>query len=118
MSTLLAMFVGAGLLLTAISVPLVLRKIGPNPVYGFCVKQTLENTEIWYEVNEVAGRGLFVDGLVVVVAALVMACVPGLTLDRYANSVTILFFLALSITLITSVRHLGQVVRRRAETGE
>jgi hypothetical protein len=47
-----------------------------------------------------------------------MACVPGLTLDRYAISVTILFFLALSITLVTSVRHLGQVVRRRAETGE
>ena len=34
MVPLLVMYVATGLLLSALSVPLILRKIGPNPVYG------------------------------------------------------------------------------------
>ena len=109
MTLLLVMYVTMGLLLSAISVPLILRKVGPNPLYGFRVKQTLENSEVWYAVNAFAGRGLFVDGLVVVIAALGMAAIPGISVDRYALSVTFLFFLALGITLVSSVRYLKRV---------
>jgi len=105
--------VGSGLLLSALSVPLILKKIGPNPVCGFRVKQTLDDPQVWYEVNAFAGKGMLCDGLITVLAALVLAAVPGISVDRYALSVTALFFLALGITLVTSFRHL-----RRVSSGE
>ena len=38
MATLMVLFTASGLLLAALRVPLILRKIGPNPLYGFRVK--------------------------------------------------------------------------------
>ena len=113
MTPLLVMYVGAGLLLSALSIPLILRKIGPNPVYGFRVKQTLNDPRVWYEVNAFAGKGMLCDGLITVLAALVLSTVPGISVDRYALSVTALFFLAMGITLFVSFRHL-----RRVASGE
>jgi hypothetical protein len=112
------MYVAAGLLLSALSVPLILRKVGPNPLYGFRVKETLENPDVWYEVNAFAGRGLFADGLVVVIASLGMTLVPGLSIDVYALSVTVLFVLSLGITLLSSLRHLKRVTRKQVQVGK
>ena len=114
MMILLVMYVGIGLLLSAISVPLILRRIGPNLIYGFRVKQTLEDPEVWYDVNAYAGKGLFVDGLITVIAAMVLALVPGISVDRYALSLMALVFLALGITLVSSFRYLGRVVGAKA----
>jgi uncharacterized membrane protein len=109
MTALLVMYVASGLLLAGLSIPLILRKIGPNPVYGFRVKQTLDDPRVWYEVNAFAGKGLLIDGLITVVAALGLAAVPGISVDRYAISVAILFFLSLGITLVTSFRYLHRI---------
>jgi uncharacterized membrane protein len=109
MTPLLVMYVAAGLVLSATSIPLILRKIGPNPVYGFRVKQTLEDPKVWYEVNAFAGKGLLIDGLITVIAAIVLAAVPGISVDRYAISVMVLVFLALGITLIASIRYLSRI---------
>jgi hypothetical protein len=115
MRTLQVMYVAAGLLLAALAIPLWRRKIGPNPLYGFRIKQTLEDPAVWYEVNAVAGRGMLVDGLVIVVAALALAAVPGIGIDRYALSVLALFVVALGITLAASLRALRRRVRVRDE---
>jgi hypothetical protein len=114
MTILMVMYVGIGLLLSAISVPLILRRIGPNLIYGFRVKQTLEDPEVWYGVNAYAGKGLFLDGLITVIAALVLALVPGISVDRYALSVMTLVFLGLGISLVASCRYLGRVVTAKA----
>jgi SdpI/YfhL protein family len=70
METLLILFVGGGLLLAALSAPLILRKIGPNPLYGFRVKRTLEDPTVWYPVNACAAKRLLVVGLVLSVSAI------------------------------------------------
>ena len=85
---------------------------GTNPVYGFRVKQTLDEPEVWYEVNAFAGKGMLCDGLITVIAALVLAAVPGISVDRYAMSVATLVFLALGITVFASFRHLRRVSSR------
>jgi hypothetical protein len=113
MNVLLVMYVGMGLLLSALAIPLMLRKVGPNPIYGFRVKQTHEDPDVWYEVNAVAGKGMLVDGLIVVLASLVLAAVPGISIDRYALSVLALFLVALGITLVVSVRRLRRAVMAR-----
>jgi hypothetical protein len=84
MATLMVLFAGSGLLLAAISVPLILRKIGPNPLYGFRVKKTLEDPAVWYPVNAYAARRLLVVGLVICISAILLFLVPGVDLLVYA----------------------------------
>ena len=63
MTTLMILYTSSGLLLAAISVPLILGKIGPNPLCGFRVKKTLEDPAVWYPVNAYAAKRLLVVGL-------------------------------------------------------
>jgi len=51
MTLIMVMYFTSGILLAAISIPLILRKIKPNGLYGFRVKQTLEDPALWYAVN-------------------------------------------------------------------
>jgi uncharacterized membrane protein len=113
MTPLLVMFVASGFVVSAISIPLIMRKIGPNPVYGFRVKQTLEDPWLWYEANAFAGKGMLIDGMVIVIAAIVLVEVPGISVDRYALSVAAICFLALGFTLFSSFRFLFRLSRER-----
>lgn len=50
----------AGLLLFAAGIPLYLRRIPPNPLYGIRVRSTMSDERIWYDINARAGRDLMV----------------------------------------------------------
>jgi hypothetical protein len=47
MRVLLVFAVAACLLLSGLSLPLIWRKVGPNPWYGFRVRQTLDDPAVW-----------------------------------------------------------------------
>jgi uncharacterized membrane protein len=47
-------------LIAALSVPLALKLVPPNRVYGVRTSQTLANREVWFRVNRVAGFALIV----------------------------------------------------------
>lgn len=113
MTTLLYFHVAAGLLLAALSVPLILGKIGPNPLYGFRVKQTLNNPAVWYPVNAYAAKGLHCLGLGTSATAVVLYSLPGITLDVYALAVLGVFLVGLAITLILSFRYMFRLTRRQ-----
>ena len=53
---LFAVYLCGGVLLAAISVPLIRRKVPPNPLYGFRVRRTMADPSVWYPANEYAGR--------------------------------------------------------------
>jgi len=44
------------ILFILISLPLMRNKIPPNCAYGFRLKKTLANKEIWYKANQFGGR--------------------------------------------------------------
>jgi uncharacterized membrane protein len=54
---------GFGLLLTAFSLPLVLRRIPMNPVYGIRVPEAFTSDARWYDINAFGGRLFLVYGL-------------------------------------------------------
>ncbi len=116
MVTLQVMYVLSGLLLSGLAIPLILRKVGPNPVYGFRLKQTLEDPAVWYDVNAVAGKGMLIDGLAVALAAVVLPLAPGVSVDRYAISVTAILILSLGITLVVSFRELARMTSDKERT--
>ena len=52
------------IIVTVFAFPLTLGKIPRNRFYGFRLAKTLENDEIWYRANKVAGRSMLVAALV------------------------------------------------------
>lgn len=106
MPFLLALYIGSGLLLTLLSIPLIQRRVKPNPWYGFRVRQTLENPDIWYAVNAYAGQRLLWVGLATIVIAGGLYLLPGLNLGLYALLCTGLILALLAVTLFQSFRYL------------
>lgn len=67
-----------------LSIPMILGKVPPNPIYGFRTRKTLSDPEIWYDVNEFAGKLMFVWGGVMAVAAIVLDRIDGMSIDSYS----------------------------------
>jgi uncharacterized membrane protein len=111
---LMMIYVGTGLLLSAISIPLALRKIGPNPLYGFRVKQTLEDPQVWYDANAHAGKGLICVGLISAITALALTTIPGLGIAGYALSCTAVISAAMIVSLVLSFRYLERITRAKS----
>jgi uncharacterized membrane protein len=112
MTLLLVFFVSAGLLLSALSVPLIWHKVGPNPVYGFRVRQTLDDPAVWYPVNAYAAKGLLCVGLLISVAAALLYLVPDIGIAVYASAVAAVALPALVICLVLSFRYLRTFPKR------
>jgi hypothetical protein len=58
------MFVGAGLLLMLLAVPLARRRVRPNRWYGLRLRATFADERIWYDANAASGREMAVFGAV------------------------------------------------------
>ncbi len=106
---LLLLFTGAGLLLVGLSIPLIQRRIKSNYWYGFRTKRTLNNSEVWYEVNAYAGKRLLISGLITTSAAIVLYFIPGLTVDGYALGMTVFALGPLMVGLSQSFHYLDQL---------
>lgn len=61
-----------GPILVVLSIPLMLRWVPRNPLYGFRVAATLRDDATWYDVNASSGRQLCVLGLVMVAIGIVL----------------------------------------------
>ena len=65
-----------GVVLIAISIPLIRRRIGPNRWYGFRITKTFQSNELWYDINEYGGRQLAAWAVLMVVAGIVCLFIP------------------------------------------
>ncbi len=61
-----------GPVLLLLSIPLMLRWIPRNRLYGFRIASTLANDSVWYDANALSGRHMFALGLVMVLLELVL----------------------------------------------
>jgi hypothetical protein len=109
MKILLYMFLLSGVLLMALSVPMILRKIPPNGLYGFRVKRTMENPDIWYPVNAYSGKWLLAIGLVMVLASTGLYLIPGISLDVYSYAVLGVWVVVFTIGMVASVRYMNSL---------
>ena len=89
-----SMYVPA-VLIAALAVPLALRLIPPNRVYGVRTSQTLASREVWFRVNRVAGFAL-------IVAAGIATCIY-LAKPELASGRSFLGVLALIVPIISAL---------------
>jgi hypothetical protein len=117
MTFLLAFYVAAGLVLAGLSLPLIWRKVGPNPWYGFRVRQTLDDPAVWYDVNAYAAKGLLAVGLGTSIVAAALYFVPGLDVGLYASVVAAVVLPGLAVCLFLSFRRLSAASGRQDAKG-
>ena len=55
-----------GIVLIALAIPMLLRRIPPNPIYGLRLPATYRDEQVWYDANAASGRDLVVLGIVAV----------------------------------------------------
>ena len=51
-----------GIIVIAVSIPILLGKISRNPFYGFRTQLSLSSDEVWYATNRFAAKGLILSG--------------------------------------------------------
>jgi uncharacterized membrane protein len=66
------LFIIPGLVFVAISIPLLLEKIGPNQWYGFRVEKTLNNRVIWFKANKYMAKAFIVVGCVQIIYNIIL----------------------------------------------
>ena len=69
-------FAAVGLIFVALAIPLMLRRVGPNPLYGLRVPATFADEWVWYEANARSGRDLLVLGIATMLVPLVLWFLP------------------------------------------
>jgi uncharacterized membrane protein len=112
MNFILILYVALGLLSAAFAVPLMLRKVGPNPVYGFRVRKTLEDPALWYDANAFAGKCLFWFGVGTGLACVALYFVP-IDPVAYAWACLVISLGGLAMSVILSFRFLNRLLRVR-----
>lgn len=106
METLLFVYVGGGIGLALLSLPLLAGKVKPNPYYGFRVPQTLENPALWYATNRYFARLQLAVGLLFSAISLGLYFWPGISVDAYALGCLAVFLLLFIPALIQSWRYM------------
>ncbi len=87
--------VGLALLMIGLTVPMIMRWVKPNTLYGFRTSKTMSNESIWYAANRFAGFALAVAGLVIGSGSLVLFRVAGDASSSWSAETTILLFLSM-----------------------
>jgi hypothetical protein len=67
----LLIFVLVGVLNIVLGVPMLLRRVPPNPFYGLRVSATFKDEQVWYDANAASGRDLIVLGVCMILLAIV-----------------------------------------------
>ncbi len=104
------MELGIGALLAAVSIPLILEKIGPNPFYGFKTKKTFSNKEIWYKANKYLGKVLLIAGIIITILSAILLII-GQQFDDMMMTVlfSITFFVPIIFIIILPFIYLNKL---------
>ncbi len=93
--------IAVGLVLIAVSIPLVKRRIKPNHGYGFRISKAFESEENWYRINEYGGRQMIKWSVVIILIGLVTLFIP---LGPEDHVLALLFGLAPVLILIPAIQ--------------
>ena len=112
-STLMLMFifVALGLLQVGIAVPLALRRVKRNYVYGVRLPKTLRDDAIWYDANEYGGWQLLWSGTASVVLTVIAYFVPDLSANQalYSYVCIAIYIAPLSIGLSKTLKYVAKL---------
>lgn len=104
-----------GLVFIAGGIPLAMRKVRPNPLYGLRTKATLSNEKLWFAANASAGKVLVVGGIIAILAVIFFYFQDVPELERETRFISLsLMFLTLDMlfVLLISALRLRSIKKR------
>src|SRR5262249_13669806 len=99
----------AGVLLLALGIPLVLKLVPPNPVYGVRTAKALSSREVWFAANRSAGITLAIAGIFIASVAL---AVPRLLPDYSEGARVLIIGTTILFAVLAMVARILWQVRR------
>ena len=92
----LVTFFITGLIFSGLAIPLIRKKVKINSWYGIRIPQTMENEKVWYKVNEIMGKYIFVFGMLISILSLYFTLNP-------TNPEFIMIYILLAILIFGTV---------------
>ena len=74
----------SGLLIFVLALPLILRRVPPNKLYGVRTRASFASESDWYRINAIGGRYLAVSGLLIFFVGALGFFLPDSMRDRYS----------------------------------
>lgn len=91
---------GTGLLILGLAIPLILRRVPPNGIYGIRTKASFASESDWYRINSVGGRQLAVSGGILFIVGVVGLFLPASMLGAYAIAAAVVTLLAVLVPCV------------------
>ena len=95
------LFIACGVFQMAVTMPMIRRRVKPNPLYGFRTPKTLSNEQVWYDANAYAGWLLFASGAAQVIVAVALVFTPGLQGPNIQSNVVVYCLVCGTVTVVT-----------------
>jgi len=87
-------FVLVGFLYVGLALPLISKSVKPNRWYGFRVKKTLSDAQIWYKANQIAGFDILLAGLCIIGTAILSYVIQAGSPGFPGTMITFIVFVA------------------------
>ncbi len=87
------------LLMIAVSLPMALRKVPPNGVYGFRTPKTMSDARVWYDANQRAGINIIVAGVLALAVWGVLCMTVGLGRANFIGFPVLMVLLLASVVV-------------------
>lgn len=97
--------------LVLVSIPLILRKVPRNVVYGYRTRATLGNDVVWYEANAHFGRGLVIASLVSALAVFFLVRSGGLGPSNFLAASVAALALPPLVAALATARYVRRLTR-------
>jgi uncharacterized membrane protein len=91
---------GTGLVIFGLAIPLILRRVPPNGIYGVRTKASFASESDWYRINSIGGRHLAVSGLLILIVGAVGFFLPMSTFRSYAITAGIATLVAVFVPCV------------------
>jgi hypothetical protein len=108
---------GCALLFALLAVPLILRKVPRNVVYGFRSRATLSDDRVWYEANAHFGRGLLIASIISAIAIAVLYWVGCLSPGLFLNASVVALFAPLLAAVFATARFIRTIIPKDGGIG-
>ncbi len=92
-----------GVIVLAVSVPLMLRRVPMNRSFGFRIPAAFESDQRWYDINAFGGRWLAIGSLFIIAAGVAGFVVSPSHFDAYAYGSVANVVLAVGIPIVLTL---------------
>jgi uncharacterized membrane protein len=99
-----ATFLGVGLVILFVCLPLIFRKVPMNHFYGIRIRDAFVSDKRWYDINAYGGKVLARWSVVVIAVGLIGFAVPADAYRKYVAFAAAMSLLSLLAAVIQTIR--------------